>query len=133
MAQYLEAYCDRFDLRPLVHLRHEVTSITPLDPTVRLTPWCILATSTETGSGESVEAVCEQVVVASGKEWQPRTPDIKDRARFRGCQLHSMAYVRDNMYEAKYGGQRVLIMGASASGYDIAEEVATVAKLVYIR
>ena len=71
--------------------------------------------------------------MASGKEWQPRTPDIKDRARFRGCQLHSMAYVRDNMYEAKYGGQRVLIMGASASGYDIAEEVATVAKLVYIR
>ena len=130
--EYLEAYCDQFHLRPLIRHHHEVLRVWPLDPAQRCTPWRILATNTQTG--EDVEAVFDVVVVASGKEWEPRIPDLKDREVFGGAQVHSQEYGREEgTLEDKYGGRRVLVVGASASGIDIAEELAQVAQKIYIR
>jgi cation diffusion facilitator CzcD-associated flavoprotein CzcO len=131
VGQYLEDYCDRFDLRPLVYFHHEVTSIGPLDPGSRFSSWHVVATNTDTGN--TVEADYDLVVVASGKEWQPRFPAIKNREIFRGNQLHSMDYRKDETFQDKYGEKNVLVVGASASGIDIAEEVSAVAKIVYVR
>ncbi len=133
VARYTEAYCDQFELRSRVRLHHEVTHVWPADLGQRLSPWHLRAANTETG--EVVEATYHQVVVAAGKEWQPRYPAQvkKTRQNFSGVQLHSKEYARDETYGATFGGRTVLVVGASASGLDIVQEVATVATRVYIR
>ncbi len=132
VAEYLEAYCDQFDLRSRIRHNHEVRRVSPLDPAQRRTPWRVLAANTLTG--EAVEAVFDLVVVASGKEWLPRLPEVKGRETFRGAQLHSKEYNKiDGTFEEKYRGRSVLIVGASVSGIDIAEELISVAEKIYIR
>jgi cation diffusion facilitator CzcD-associated flavoprotein CzcO len=132
VAEYLEAYCDQFDLRSRIRHHHEVRRVSPLDPAQRHTPWRVLAANTLTG--EAVEAVFDLVVVASGKEWLPRLPEVRGRETFRGAQLHSKEYNKiDGTFEEKYRGRSVLVVGASVSGIDIAEELASVAEKIYIR
>ena len=68
----------------------------------------------------------DALVVCNGHYSEPRIPAIPGSREFPGRQLHTHNF-REN---SGFAGQTVVVMGASASGQDIAREIAEVAKTV---
>ena len=68
----------------------------------------------------------DAVVVCNGHYSDPRIPNIPGADDFPGEQLHSHNFRTNH----EFRGKTVVIMGASASGQDIAREIADVAKKV---
>ncbi|WP_418956076.1 flavin-containing monooxygenase [Streptomyces tritici] len=107
MADFLEAYAERFDLP--VRTGERVARLGREDGSY------VVETGTTT-------YVCEHVVVASGSFGRtPYVPAFADGLDPRIAQLHSSAY--KNPGQLRPGG--VLVVGASHSGGDIAYEAAT--------
>jgi putative flavoprotein involved in K+ transport len=106
MADYLEAYADRFDLP--VRLGIRVTRVGAIDEGFDI----------ETAAGDRFRA--DNVVVATGAHSRPRVPGFASGLDADIVQMHSSAY--RNPSHLKPGG--VLIVGAGNSGADIAMEVA---------
>jgi putative flavoprotein involved in K+ transport len=106
MADYLEAYADRFDLP--VRLGVRVTRVGAIDEGFDI----------ETVTGDRFRA--DNVVVATGAHSRPRIPEFASGLDPDIVQMHSSAY--RNPSQLKPGG--VLIVGAGNSGADIAMEVA---------
>lgn len=114
MAEYLAAYADRHGLRRHIRLGTAVTAAAPLaDGGWRIT--------TRSRDGVETGADYAALVVATGKDAAPRIPAIP--GQFTGRTLHSQAYRRP----APFAGERVLVVGASNSGCDVASEVSAVA------
>jgi cation diffusion facilitator CzcD-associated flavoprotein CzcO len=63
----------------------------------------------------------QQVVVATGHEHTPVIPDWPGKDQFPGKLVHSADYRNP----APYQGQRVLVVGAGSSGFEIATDLAT--------
>ena len=68
----------------------------------------------------------EAVVVCNGHYSEPRVPNISGTESFPGEQLHTHNFRTNDRFRDK----TVVIMGASASGQDVAREIADVAKKV---
>lgn len=68
----------------------------------------------------------DALVVCNGHYSEPRTPELPGSGVFPGYQIHSHNY-RD---PEPFRGQRVVIIGAAASGEDIAHEISAVADQV---
>ena len=105
MADYLEAYAERFDLPVRAGIR--------VDAIDRVGDRYVL-----TAGVRRIEA--ENVVVASGTWGEPHVPDFAGELDPGIVQLHSSGY--RNPAQLREGG--VLVVGASHSGADIAFEVA---------
>jgi len=114
MARYLAGYADRHGLRKHVHLGVEVASATPQPGG----GWQVI---TRQRDGVEVTGEYSAIVVATGKDSHPRFPAIP--GRFSGRVLHSQSYRRPD----SFAGERVLVIGASNSGCDVASEVSAVA------
>jgi cation diffusion facilitator CzcD-associated flavoprotein CzcO len=115
--QYLHAFADHFGVASRVRTRATVTGVGRAGHRWRVT-WC------DGGGATVVDNVddFDHVVVASGRFTRPRMPavpglaTIDDRVRV----LHSGEYrSRD-----EFRGQRVLVLGNSISGLEIAAELA---------
>ena len=124
VVDYLVEYAK--DVTSLVHFRTEVTDI-QLMPGSLQDAWIV-----ETRSLDS-KAINRQkydaVVVASGHYNVPKLPDLSgiqqwDKA-YPGSIAHSMLY----RTPVSYSGKKVVVVGNSASGVDIASQIANVAKL----
>jgi putative flavoprotein involved in K+ transport len=105
MADYLEAYAQRFDLP--VRLRTRVARVSKTDEGFEI----------ETADCERLEA--DNVVVATGAHGRARVPAFASDLDPGIVQLHSSVY--KNPSQLRPGG--VLIVGAGNSGADIAMEV----------
>jgi putative flavoprotein involved in K+ transport len=105
MADYLEAYAERFDLP--VRLRTHVTRVTRTEDGFEI----------ETSVGERVKA--DNVVVATGSHGRPRVPAFAKDVDAGIVQMHSSGY--RNPSQLQPGG--VLVVGLGNSGADIAMEV----------
>lgn len=68
------------------------------------------------------------VVVCTGHYTRPRVPSLPGAATFPGRVTHSFEY----KHPAAYAGRRVVLLGAGASGVDIAVDVADTAAAVYL-
>lgn len=106
--RYLEAYADRFGLRPHIRLRSAVADVAPCDGR-----WQIRLRD---GSCEMFDAV----VVASGHQGKPAHPSWRDA--FQGEYLHSHAY----RVPEPFRGKRVLVVGMGNSAVDIASDICVV-------
>lgn len=100
-ADYLDAYAQRFDLRPR------------FGQTVRMI--------TRQGRGWHVEATsgalhASHVVIASGYNAEPLMPEFAGADAFRGQRLHSADYRN----ATPFAGQSVLIVGMGNTGAEIA-------------
>jgi putative flavoprotein involved in K+ transport len=69
----------------------------------------------------SGDIVADAVVVATGIVSEPRVPEVRDRALFRGRVMHSADYRRPAGFE----GRRVLVIGVGNSGGEIGSELAS--------
>lgn len=78
------------------------------------------AAAAAAGSGGSEQRqLYDAVVVCNGHYWRPRLPALPGQDVFPGQQLHSHNFRRPEGFV----GQTVVLLGASSSGVDIAEEI----------
>ncbi|XP_062201165.1 flavin-containing monooxygenase FMO GS-OX-like 3 isoform X2 [Phragmites australis] len=121
--RYLEAFARRFDLHRLVRFETEVVS-------VRRDPggsWAVTSRKLgEKGSGE--EEVYDAVVVCNGHYTEPRIAVIPGVDAWPGQQMHSHNY----RVPEPFLDQVVIIIGASASAFDISRDISNIAKEVHI-
>ena len=108
--EYLERFSVDAGIRPRIRFGHRVESIRP-----DADGWRV--------DGEAFDAVA----VCNGHFCEPQVPDLPDLEQFRGEALHSHNYRQPE----PFSGKRVLVLGASVSGAELARELATVADVVY--
>ncbi|KAH7652275.1 Indole-3-pyruvate monooxygenase protein [Dioscorea alata] len=128
---YLHSYAHHFSLKPLFN--HTVVSAS-FDASCSL--WRVIATVSEplsaSGTSESlsetlsesgdstvlpevVEFMSRWLVVATGENAEPVTPEMKGREVFRGSVLHSSEYKNGIEYKDK----KVLVVGCGNSGMEM--------------
>lgn len=79
-----------------------------------------VTTAEVASSSSSSTQVYDAVVVCNGHFSRPRFPDLPGAASFPGVVMHSHNYRSPEAFR----GQTVVLVGASSSGVDIAEEIA---------
>ncbi|MHA4735141.1 flavin-containing monooxygenase [Ensifer adhaerens] len=105
MVAYLDAYAERFELRP--RFGETVKSIRRKDGGYLV----------ETGT----ETFCAgHVVIASGNNAEPFVPSLPEIEAFQGRRLHSADYTE----AAPFAGQSVLVVGMGNTGAEIALDLA---------
>lgn len=113
---YLRNFAEHFDIDRWIRFGETVVSLTPADAG----GWHIVTSRSGVHNFEGV-AVC------NGHYSVPRVPRIAHMECFNGALLHSHNYRRPD----EFRGRRVAVLGAAASGADLAREIATVAEQVY--
>ena len=108
MAQYLEAYAERFGIRRHIRFRAHVTSVAR-----DASGWVVCLAD---GSRQAFDAV----VVASGHQGVPSHPPFA--GEFAGEYLHSHSYRTPEGFT----GKDVLVVGVGNSACDIAADICTV-------
>ena len=108
--EYLERFSVDAGIRPRIRFGCRVESICP-----DAHGWRV--------DGEAFDAVA----ICNGHFSEPLVPDLPGLEDFRGEALHSHNYRGPE----PFSGQRVLVLGASVSGPELARELATVADVVY--
>eukprot|EP00892_Ulva_mutabilis_P007448 jgi/Ulvmu1/5075/UM021_0092.1 len=132
--QYLYAFVDHYNIRPLVRFNTLVTSIRPsagstAEHSHRKTNWQVVTVSAAAaGSGkvEETEGVYDAVVVANGHYSVPRIVQLDGLDIFPARIEHSHLYRRPE----PYSGKRVLLVGTHTSGEDVAWDLAPCAAQV---
>lgn len=124
--RYLEAYAE-----PVRHLIHFTTQVLNLTPELASEPplnqkWQLITKHLSTGA--VTQAQYDAVVIANGHYTIPHVPAVPGLAdwhhRYPDTVIHSKAYRRPEDFK----DQRVLVIGNSASGLDIAAQLASCAR-----
>jgi dimethylaniline monooxygenase (N-oxide forming) len=120
MHQYLEAYCDHFDLRPYINLDSPVTHLS------RAGEQWVLEISP---SGlPSRQEYFDKVIVATGSFVKPKTPYFDGIEQFEGPSLHAINFHDPTQYQ----GRNVLLIGLHATAQDVSVTLSRYASKVYI-
>lgn len=121
--EYLHGYADAFGLREHIELRAEVTHVEKDEKTGK---FLVTVESSAQEGWRRVEEF-DFVWVASGQLTEKKLPDVNGLDSFPGKVCHSVEYKTP----IPFADQRVLIVGlGSASGSDIAQELAGIARSV---
>ena len=110
---YLTAYAQHFGLEPYLRLNTRVEQIK------RGPAKCYTVVSTDAAGKQHTEEF-SHVIVASGRYNKPRFPNTPGLDQFEGKVMHSFAY----RGRQDFRGQRVLVVGNSISGLEIASDLA---------
>ncbi|MFN7923785.1 MAG: NAD(P)-binding domain-containing protein [Bryobacteraceae bacterium] len=108
---YLNLYCDEFNLRPHIRFGTTVESVKPMPGG----GWMVRVRDSEGSREETFDAVA----LCSGLHQHPHIPNFPGQDTFEGEWIHGAQYRRP----AQVAGKRVLIVGAGESGADITAEV----------
>ncbi|XP_022920140.2 uncharacterized protein [Onthophagus taurus] len=120
--KYFQDYTKHFNLLPHIKFFSQVIKVEPTNST----KWEITIKDLKTKMIQTKEY--DAVMVCNGHYHSPRYPNIPGKEKFNGKQLHSSVYRTPDIFKDK----KVLIIGAGASGVDIAEKVEKVAEKVII-
>ena len=131
--RYLEDYAERFELVDRIRFECKVETLVPLDRSGGVWldrggepgAWRVCSADAD---GTSREEQFHAVAISNGHYAFPRVPDLSGADEFEGCQLHSHSY----RHPETYRDQRIVLLGARASGVDIAIEIARHARQVYL-
>jgi hypothetical protein len=127
--QYLENFADKYDLFRYISFKTEVIR---LEKNPSRQQWLIETMSSGTSSSSSTSLnnkdCFDHVIVCNGHFSRPYVPKVEGIERFKGHAMHSCMYDSND----DFLGLRVLIVGTKSSGTDIAYEVSSVAKMVYV-
>lgn len=121
--QYLNAYCDNFNLRPHLRLSTGIQSIQR--DNVR-NGWLLTVQSTTSTSTETL--FFEKLVMALGPHSRPNWPSIQDSDKFKGKILHSIQFKGPSNFK----GKRVMVVGVSNTAADTSTSLVNVADKVYL-
>lgn len=109
---YLDAYAEKFGIRPHIRFRTSVSKVLPVGG-----KWDVTL-----DDGETIRY--DAVIVANGHLWDTRLPDFP--GRFDGMAIHSHAYKTAEPFDDK----RVLVVGIGNSAVDIAVDLCRRARSV---
>ncbi|XP_013183012.2 senecionine N-oxygenase [Amyelois transitella] len=119
--RYLKLFANKFDLMKNIQLRSFVTSVKWAGDR-----WNVTYMKTDTRNNHTEQ--CDFIVVASGEYRLPSWPKIEGQNLFRGNIIHSHDYKEPE----PYANRRVLLVGAGASGLDLATHLSNItSKLVH--
>ncbi|KAI8425131.1 hypothetical protein MSG28_006975 [Choristoneura fumiferana] len=113
--KYLQNFTREFDLEKYIQFRSLVTSVKWADK-----QWEIAYTKTDTGAAETVN--CDYVIVSIGHYNRPKVPKFEGQDSFRGNIIHTQKYKDPEVFRDR----RVLLVGAGASGLDLATHLSNV-------
>jgi dimethylaniline monooxygenase (N-oxide forming) len=116
MARYFDAYVDRFGFRDRITFHTSVERATPAAG-----GWNVKLSTGETRHFDAL-------VVANGHHRDPRWPDPPFPGQFGGRQMHAHDYVGTAGFEDR----PVVVLGMGNSAMDIAVELSSVARPVYL-
>ncbi|KAK5649037.1 hypothetical protein RI129_003929 [Pyrocoelia pectoralis] len=119
--QYLHNYSVQFNLNKHIQYYKRVTRVHPTG-----TQWTVTVFDVKSKVEES--NVYDAVFVCNGHFFHPHIPKIEGQDLFKGLQIHS----RDYRSPDKFKNKRVLIIGASFSGNDIAGHILSTTKKIII-
>ncbi|KAF5274056.1 hypothetical protein FQR65_LT04454 [Abscondita terminalis] len=120
--QYLSDYVRHFNLEKHISYYTLVTKVELTDDDKWVVTFKNLLTKTTNSR------LYDYVFVCNGHYRFPRVPVIPGQNLYQGIQIHSRDYRNSKMCQNK----RVLIIGASISGVDIANQVVGIANLVFL-
>ncbi|QIX60380.1 NAD(P)-binding domain-containing protein [Hymenobacter sp. BT18] len=109
---YLESYADHFNLLPYLRLHTRINNVAR-GPKGQYIVWSVNERE------EQRAELFQHVVVASGRYNKPHYAPLPGLAEFGGRVLHSFHYRQST----DFAGQRVLVVGNSISGLEIASEL----------
>jgi Flavin-binding monooxygenase-like len=117
IADYFDAYAERFGLAERIRFNAEVVSVEPVDGEWEVT--------VEDADGKREADRYRAVMVANGHHWDPRWPEppFPGADAFEGEQIHAHYYREPDVLE----GKRVLVLGIGNSAVDIAVEASRIA------
>ncbi|KAK3913651.1 Flavin-containing monooxygenase FMO GS-OX1 [Frankliniella fusca] len=118
---YLKNYAQHFDLHQFVQHYSHVKRVAPQG-----SRWSVVVEDLK--SGRVTEEVFDAVLVCNGHYSVPYTPTVPNMSLYGGVSMHS----HDYREPSRFAGADVVVLGANASGLDIAVEVAKVANTVYL-
>ncbi|KAK6185960.1 hypothetical protein SNE40_008086 [Patella caerulea] len=124
--KYLEDYAEHFDLYPFIKFRTHVVQLLPKKCESKLS-WEITY-NTLSDVNKSQTDQFDAVIVCNGHYSVPIIPNIAGLDSFKGEIIHSHLY-RD---AETMRNKRVVCLGAGASGQDIAIEISSTAKMVFL-
>ncbi|XP_046375806.2 flavin-containing monooxygenase 5-like [Haliotis rufescens] len=123
--EYLNSFCDKFDLRKYIHFKTVTRNIRESEDYDVTGKWEVETTD---GSEAVHSHVYDFVFVCSGYCSDAKFPLINGLETFRGSTEHSKTF-KDG---SKYADKRVLVIGTGNSAGDLAVTVSHVAKQVYM-
>ena len=109
MRDYLNAFTDRFNLRPSIELNCAVLEVRPVEENL----WQVSLSNGE-------QRIYKGVLLCNGHHWDKRFPQFQ--GTFTGQIIHS----KDYKHPDQLRGKRVLVIGGGNSACDIAAEAARV-------
>ncbi|XP_041458803.1 flavin-containing monooxygenase FMO GS-OX-like 2 [Lytechinus variegatus] len=130
MLRYLEQYASHFDLLKYIQFNTLVESVRPVKPSgdTKSITWEVRVRNLENQESGSTTSHYDAVMVCNGHYAQPKIPQMDGLDTFSGQILHSHNY----RHPESYKDQSVLIIGAGASGIDIALDLSPHARQVYL-
>ncbi|PIK51740.1 putative flavin-containing monooxygenase FMO GS-OX-like 4-like [Apostichopus japonicus] len=127
--KYLEDYADHFKLLRHIKFWTVVESVTPIKKEESDREKWIVKVKNVLDKSRPVESdVFDAVIVCNGHYSVPYTPPIPGLEEFKGDFIHSHHYRRPDGYKDKI----VAMIGAGNSGTDIAVDLASFAKKVFL-
>jgi len=117
--EYLDNFARDFEITPLIRFETQVVSARPESGHT----WLIESVADGTRQIERFDAIA----ICNGHYSEPRIPSLPGAGGFPARQLHSHNYREPS----SFAGQRVALLGASASALDLSTEIAGVADAVY--
>ncbi|KDD74985.1 flavin-containing monooxygenase [Helicosporidium sp. ATCC 50920] len=129
---YLRAFAAANNVEPLIRLSSPVTRVSRMDDAAEGPigkRWLVRSRAAfrDGCSGEDA-AEYDAVVVSAGHNAEPRLPDYPGEADFPGFIMHSHNYRQPEPFR----GKTVVVVGASLSGTDLAQQIAEVADRVVL-
>lgn len=126
---YLRAYAAHHGIERVARLGYEIESLTPTSPNSRLTRWRLRARHRHDGG--LIDEYFDAALVCTGAYATPRWPSptvaqLAEQLSLRERILHA----KDYRAPEPFAGERVLVVGSSASGCDIAAELSHAAASV---
>nr|XP_056708276.1 uncharacterized protein LOC130479945 [Euleptes europaea] len=126
---YLESYAEQSGIQDHVRFRWQVDDVRPvLGEEGTPDGWDVRATVRGSGSTRHVSEHFDAIMVCTGHYAIPFIPPVPGLDSFQGCLLHSHSYRRPE----PFAGLTVVLVGAGASGVDLALQLSPVAARVVL-
>ncbi|XP_069107793.1 senecionine N-oxygenase-like isoform X2 [Argopecten irradians] len=122
---YIKRFTAHYDLRKYVMTHTYVTDITR-NSAERIPEWTV--SYRDIRNQDCKREVFDAVIVCTGHQHTPYVPDIDGVEIFQGDVIHSKNY----RVPEKFTNKKVVILGASYSGIDIAIGIAPCAKQIFL-
>lgn len=120
--EYLDHYARHFQLYSVIHFYHKVVQVTKQSNN----RWSV--TVTDLTTNKQLTQQFDSVIVASGRYSVPKIPRVKGLDMWSG----KLSHTHDYRLPDGYKNRTVFLLGGGPSAVDIAIEISSVAKKVYL-